>query len=227
MAGPLGEPLIAALERRGLRSFLMQSGDLSRLPWHRPTFAANVVEARGWLGAFAVAGATHLPQHEQVLRFLAGNGVEAPSLAPAKLARRAAVVSATASAFERVLKRVRPKMAFVVTCYAGLGHAFVLACRRQAILSVDLQHCPQDGAHMAYRWSVLPDSGFTTLPALFWNWTEKDAADIRRWADTLASPWHQSLHGGHTQLAGFQDAAWNARWTGPPSPETRILNVKS
>src|SRR5258708_34915420 len=41
------EPLIAALEGRGLTSFLMQSGEFSRLPWYRPTFAANLIGGRG------------------------------------------------------------------------------------------------------------------------------------------------------------------------------------
>jgi hypothetical protein len=117
-----------------------------------------------------------------------------------------------------VLRVVKPKMAFVVTYYADLGPAFVLACRRQGILSVDLQHCPQEGAHKAYGWSALPDKGYATLPAVFWNWTEKDAAYIRRWTSTLAAPWHRSVHGGHTQLVSFLDDSdprtldWDAKF---------------
>ncbi|HEY4125733.1 MAG TPA: hypothetical protein VGM36_14030, partial [Rhizomicrobium sp.] len=186
-----GEPLMAALEGRGLDMFLMQSGDLSRLPWHRPTFAANLVEARGWLRNLVFRKPIELPGHEAVLRYLDINGVPAPSFTRQALVRRAAIVSATASSFERVLRRVKPAFAFVVTYYAGLGHAFVLACRRQGILSIDMQHCPQEGAHKAYGWSNVPERGYTTLPALFWNWTENDAANIRNWTDKLASPWHR------------------------------------
>jgi hypothetical protein len=200
-----GEPLIAALEKRGLGAFLMQPGDLSRLPWHRPTFAANVIAAWGSLTGFAAAVPAELPDHEGVLQFLARNDVLAPSLGRAKLARRANMVFATATAFERVLRIVKPTLAFVVTYYAGLGHAFLLACRRQGILSIDLQHCPQEGAHKAYGWSAIPDTGYSTLPAVFWNWTEKDAEYIRRWTGTLALPWHRSVHGGHTQLMSFLD----------------------
>jgi hypothetical protein len=213
-----GEPLIAALEKRGLGTFLMQSGDLSSLPWHRPTFAANVIAARASLNRFAASIPAELPDHEPVVQFLARNGERAPSLSRANLARCASVVLATAAAFERVLRIVKPKLAFVVTYYADLGPAFMLACRRQGILSVDLQHCPQDGAHKAYGWSALPDRGYATLPALFWNWTEKDAACIRSWAGKLASPWHRSLHGGHTQLKSFLDdtdpetKGWDAKF---------------
>jgi len=96
-------------------------------------------------------------------------------------------------------------LAFVVNYYSGNGPAFVLACRRLGILSVDLQHCPQDGAHRAYGFSVLPERGYVTLPAVFWNWTQHDANYINRWAGTLAQPWHRGFHGGHPQLAGFLD----------------------
>lgn len=202
-----GEPVIAALENRGAKTLLMQRGDLSRLPWKRPTFAANLVEARGGLKSLFSSGTLDLPDHDRVLKFLAREGVSAPSLARATLARRTTEVAATASAFERILRAARPRIAFVVTYYAGLGHAFVLACRRLGILSVDVQHCPQDGLHKAYSWSSVPETGYTTLPAVFWNWTEAEAAAIRIWSDNLPARWHQSLHGGHTQLASFGGCA--------------------
>lgn len=213
-----GEPLMAALEMQGRGTFLMQSGDLSRLPWYRPTFAANLIGTSGTLAGFSATIPAELPDHDGVLRFLARSGVPVPSLDRAELVRRASVVFATAARFERVLRVVKPTLAFVVTFYAGLGAAFVLACRRQGILSVDLQHCPQEGAHKAYGWSALPDQGYGVLPAVFWNWTERDAAYIRGWADRLTLPWHRSMHGGHTQLAPFLDdgdsqtQAWDAKF---------------
>ena len=48
-----GEPVIVELEKRGLDSFLMQSGELIRLPWRRPTFAANMIAVWGTLAASA------------------------------------------------------------------------------------------------------------------------------------------------------------------------------
>ena len=211
-----GEPLIAALNKRGLGTFLMQDGDLSRLPWHRPTYAANVVSARGSLMGLVGRHSVAVPEHPRLLQFIADNGERAPSLGMDKLTRRARVVLATAAAFERVLRITKPRLAFVVAYYAGLGSAYVLACRRQGILSIDLQHCPQDGLHKAYGWSAPPRDGYTTLPALFWNWTAADAAYIGTWADTLELPWHRSLYGGNTQLSSLQDdsgalaVAWNA-----------------
>jgi hypothetical protein len=209
------EPVIAALERRGSSAFLMQSGDLARLPWHRPTYPANLVALRGNLLARIRSDAVvELPEHERVLAFLSENKVRAPSLSRSNLERRAHAVAATASAFESVLRRVKPKLAFVVTYYAGLGPAFMLACRRQRVMSIDLQHCPQEGAHKAYSWRGLPEKGYATLPAVFWNWTERDATDIQSWAGALALPWHRSLHGGHTQLFSYLNDADPATRTG-------------
>ena len=213
------EPLIAALERRGRTAFVIEGGNLGRLPWHRPTYAGNLIEARGFLTALGRKHPGELPEHEGVLEFLAGNGVQAPSLSRPALERFATTVLATATAFERVLRIVKPKLAFVVTYYSGLGPAFLLACRRQGILSVDLQHCAQEGAHKAYCWSSLPATGYSTLPAVCWNWTEADAAYNRGWASRLPLPWHSALHGGHTQLVPFLDAndpttrMWDARFS--------------
>jgi hypothetical protein len=213
-----GEPLIAELERRGQSTFLMQGGELSRLPWRRPTFAANMIALQGGLAAAASALPVELPDHDRVMQFLVQNDVPGDCISRDNLTRRGRAIFTTACAFERVLRIVKPTLAFVVTYYAGLGAAFLLACRRQGILSIDLQHCPQDGAHKAYGWSGLPDNGYATLPAVFWNWTEEDAAYIRGWAGKLASPWHRGIHGGHTQLAAFLDDSdprtqgWDAKF---------------
>ena len=92
------EPVIAALERQGLSTFLMQGGNLARLPWHRPTFAANLVALRGNLARITAGAPVQLPAHGPVLEFIARNNVLAPSLGRVNLQRRANSVSATASA---------------------------------------------------------------------------------------------------------------------------------
>jgi hypothetical protein len=202
-----GEPVMAALQRRGLNTFLMQTGDLSRLPWYRPTYAANVVAFRGVRRSASMTTSIEAPEHERVMAYLAANKVDAPSLAVAALTRRARMALAIAAEFERVLEVVRPALAFVVTYYADLGPAFLLACRRRCVLSVDLQHCPQEGAHKAYGWSALPQTGYAALPAVFWNWTQAEAAFIDEWTSRLAQPWHRSIHGGHVQLTPYLDDA--------------------
>jgi len=197
-----GEPLMALLEEDGQACFRLQAGDMRRAPWRHPTFAANMIEAAGQVLARRYRTSLALPDHGGVMQLLAKYGVTAPSLDPARLARRAAVLHATAALFERMLDVIRPRLAFTVTWYAGLGPAFLLACRRQGILSVDLQHCPQQGRHKAYRWNAVPDGGYALLPAVFWTWDQSEAAHIRDWAK---GPWHRALAGGHARRDALLD----------------------
>lgn len=205
-----GEALIAALERRGLATSLMQSGEVIRLPWRRPTFAANLVEAWGWLLSPLFAGKPALPGHAQIRAFLAKNGVRAPSLDAAALARRARHLGARTFLFEQLLKVIKPRLAFVVSYYAGLGPAFILACRRRRIASVDLQHAPLEGAPMAYKFSAYPATGYSTLPDLFWSWTRADA-------EAVGNSSHRSFCGGPPQWSLFdpgQDGLWDQAFAG-------------
>jgi hypothetical protein len=210
-----GEPVAAALERQGRRCFFMQSGNLARLPWSRPTYAANQIAGRAAIvAALTKSPALRLPDHPEVIRLVNEAGATAPSLAPERLAHRARVVTAKAAAFDRILNLVQPSIAFVVTYYAGLGHAFALACRRRGVLCVDLQHCPHDRFHRAYSWSTLPPHGYSTLPGLFWTWTDADAANVRGWSDSLAQRWHGAIAGGHPQIAGLGSCEGERLWQG-------------
>jgi hypothetical protein len=213
-----GEALMVALERRGLKTSLMQSGEPVRLPWRRPTFAANLVEAWGWLLSPLFRQKLALAGHPEVMAFLADNGVFAPSLAAAALARRARLLHASAFFFEQLLKAIKPRLAFVVSYYAGLGPAFILACRRRGILSIDLQHAPLEGAPMAYKFSAYPAAGYSTLPDVFWSWTRRDAEAVRH------AP-HHSVFGGPPQWSLFdpeQDCLWDQSFSGDYAREILI-----
>jgi hypothetical protein len=199
------EPLIAALAARDRTSFLMQGGTPVRQPWSRAAFPANLLSARGLLRAWRHRQTVALPGLDQVHTLLRGAGADAPSLARAGLEREARQLLSTAEEFVRVLAVVRPQIAFVVNYYSGLGPAFVLACRRLRILSVDVQHCPNEGTHMAYATTALPASGYSLLPAMFWTWTRQEADSIDAWTRPLTRPWHRSFAGGHPQLAPFLD----------------------
>jgi hypothetical protein len=213
-----GEPLIAAFEARGHETFLMQTGYLTRLPWYRPTYPAIVVESCGILKSLVTRLPLELPEHDGVLDFLTRNAVDAPSLSRIKLERHANLVAATAASFERVLRKVKPTLAFAVTYHARLGPAFLLACRRQGVLSVALQRTPHESAPQAYRWDALPSRGYATLPVVFWNWTRDETARLNDWASKLAVPWHSAIRGGHTQMAPYLDdqnpmtQTWDARF---------------
>jgi len=206
-----GEPVIAALEKNGKSTVVMQPGDFRRWPWKRPTLAASRLESRALLASYCDRRKPLLSDHEKVMALLAEQRVAAPSLSLERLTRRARLVAAGAKIFGKVLNRVKPRIAFAVNAAAGLGPAMMLACRRKAILSVDLQRCPRAGAPMGQGWSVLPDGGYATLPSVFWTW---DAGEAPALPD---NPFHHDLHGGHLQLAPFLDdadpatSAWDRR----------------
>jgi len=63
----------------------------------RPTFAASLVEAWGWLLSPLFVRKPALPGHAAVVAFLAENGVYARSLDAVALARRAGCLHASAS----------------------------------------------------------------------------------------------------------------------------------
>src|SRR5690242_3515584 len=92
-----GEPLIAALEARGRKTLLMQTGYLGRLPWYRPTYPANLIESRSVLKSLLTRLPVELPGHGGVLDFLARNGLNAPSLSRPRLGRQASLVAGAAA----------------------------------------------------------------------------------------------------------------------------------
>jgi len=214
----LCDPLISHLHEKGVSTLLMQRGDL-RLPWSRPTFAANTIV--NWARLFAVGSglskrlARRLPDHERVMEFLRANGVPTDGLQTNDLSDRAAIITAGAYAFERLLKVVRPSMCIMVGYFWGMAHAMTLACRRRGVLSVELQ---REGRRTeAYCWSVIPESGYPVLPAVFWCWTPEEAAGIDVWCKNLNAPWHRGLHGGHPQMP---------QWFDDDDAQTRISDAE-
>jgi hypothetical protein len=218
-----GEPIVAALEKDGKSTVIVQPGDFRRWPWKRATLPASRLESLALLHSLGDRRRPALPGHEAVVAFLGGQGVVAPSLSRERLTRRARLVAAGAEIVGTILDRVKPRIAFAVNAAAGLGPAFMLACRRKAILSVDLQRCPRAGAPMGQGWSALPDGGYATLPSVFWTWDAGEAPALP------ASPFHRDLHGGHMQLAPFLDdgdpvtAAWDRRLLSFGSAEREII----
>jgi len=203
-----GEPILTELERQGKSSLLLQSGDLRRFPGYRASIAASTIAAQGVLAASFNRKKAHLPALDAVAAYVAQQAIAAPSLRRRQLTERARLVDATANVFERLLDRVRPTLAFVVNCAAGLGPAFVLACRRSGVHSIDVQRAPYAGAPMAYCWERLPAEGYATMPDVFWSWCAQEERHLPR------SAIHRSLIGGHTQLAALDntDSAENQSW---------------
>jgi hypothetical protein len=203
------DPLISELDARGETTLLMQRGNLERRPQSRPTFAVNTVINWAHLRAGPLRMLSQpvisVPDYDAVLGSISQSGVPTLGLSGDALRARAAAVSTAASAFERLLGIVRPSLCFMVGYFWGMGHALTLACRRRGILSIELQREGRSGEHEAYRWTKVPENGYGILPAVFWTWTEADAAAIETWTGRLKHPWHRAVHGGHPQVATWLD----------------------
>lgn len=191
-------PLITQLHQKGCSTLIMQRGSLQQQPRSSPVLAANTIENWGPLFAAGLGLSKRLtsafPDHNSVVKFLEHRGAPTRALAPGLLRKKAAAVVATAYGFEQVLKIVRPSICFMMTL--GFGQALALACRRQGILSVEVQRSGIGSRILEYCWSALPENGYTVLPAVFWTWTGEEASAVRTWSDNLKLPWHRSICGG-------------------------------
>lgn len=111
--------------------------------------------------------------------------------------------------FEKCFKGKRPSSVFLTCFYAELTMALTLACRRQRIPCVELQHGQQGEWHTMYtHWSRLPRRGYDLIPDQFWMWGVPAARRVQAW---LRSPGRQVFVGGNPWLgwrsekARFQD----------------------
>ena len=213
------DPLIAELHRKGRSTFLMQRGNPVRLPRAGPVLAANTIENWGTLFATGLQLWRHLdaafPDHESVEKILHRHGAPTYAISPVLLRKKSAAVATTAYGFERVLRIVKPSICFMVTPVTG--YALALACRRCGVLSVEMQRSGLGSRCERYSWSAVPEQGYSVLPAVFWTWTEDDAAAIERWSTKLERPWHRSICGGHPQLSA---------WLDDHDPQTQVLDAR-
>jgi hypothetical protein len=107
------------------------------------------------------------------------------------------MIRAASRLFESLLAASGAKIAILAHYYNALGMAFVLACHRVGIPTVDVQHGWQLGDHAAYMdWCSLPPSGYELLPRLFWCWSQEEVDGINAWA-TGARTAHWAVLGGN------------------------------
>jgi hypothetical protein len=117
-----------------------------------------------------------------------------------KLLCRTNSIKRLAMFWEKKLRRVHPKLVFMVTYYGDLGLALNLACTWLGIPSVDIQHGVQGDYHVAYgRWNNVPDTGYELLPHIFWCWSEDEKNAIDSWNNSCANR-HQAIAGGNPWL---------------------------
>jgi len=152
----------------------------------------------------ARVGSATLPEHAGVTGWLRSNDLHTESAEVDRILSDASRVATLAKVFGKLLVAARPRIAFVVGYYSVETMAFLLACRRLHIASVDIQHGVQGALHPAYAAWPRP-MGFVheLLPDRFWVWSEWEQQVVDAWA-----------HGtGHGAIVGGNP--WMDVWTQP------------
>jgi hypothetical protein len=107
--------------------------------------------------------------------------------------------------FEKKLKKIQPKIVFVVWYYGVYGASMILACRRLSIPTVDIQHGVQGDLHAAYgSWLNVPKHGYNILPNYFWCWSKDEMNVINKWNNSIEN--HEAIVGGNVLLE-----KWNSK----------------
>lgn len=102
-----------------------------------------------------------------------------------RMRNRMAKIFSLSKYYEKILVKARPKTAFVVSYYGDQQLAFLLACKRLSIYSVDIQHGVQGEFHLAYgSWFKVPSNGYKLLPNDFFVWSEAEKSEITKWMHT-------------------------------------------
>lgn len=199
-------PVAEAFARAGNTSLVLQPGERQRLPRSQVTYSVNWVDR--WsriVTKFLVGPDEDFPGFPEFERFLHAEGINLACFDRKAMKQSAARIYYMSHFFGRILARTKPKLVVVVSYYHEIGYALLHACRTRSILTVDIQHGGQGGAHEAYnRWHGLPSDGYSVLPSIFWNWSQRDANYIREWC-TPQEAWHDSIWGGHPQLESWFD----------------------
>lgn len=103
-----------------------------------------------------------------------------------------------------IIKKTHIKACFMICYYSLEGMALCLACRKQGIPSIDIQHGIQGSGHRAYsRWTKVPQNGYELLPTLFWCWSDYEAETISDWGE-IAGNQHKVIVAGNPWLDKFQ-----------------------
>ena len=108
-----------------------------------------------------------------------------------------------------IIKRMQIKACLMICYYSLEGMALCLACKKQGIPSIDIQHGVQGSGHRAYsRWTKVPQQGYELLPRIFWCWSDYEANIISEWGKR-AGDQHKAIVAGNPWLNKYQEFTKN------------------
>lgn len=101
--------------------------------------------------------------------------------------------------FDEVLRVIRPKAVFLV--FSPGQQALIRACKKNRIITIDIQHGFLDGYHPMYtHWTNIPDKGYKQLPDFYWLWEQQSKHYIAASCPN-GNRHHKPIVGGNSWLA--------------------------
>lgn len=204
------DPILAHARQRGLSGVLWTPTHQHRSPRFTPSCfiqpAIDRANVTGALRARLGGGNARLSALPQVTSWLRQRGFSDGAFDIGKVVSDAFRVRAIAHLYRRMLRRTRPRLAFIVGFYGVEGMAFVLACRSCGIPVVDIQHGVQGDMHPAYAAWPAPVDGtaHALLPDRFWVWSDWERDVIHRWAHGSR---HAAVVGGNPWMDVWQQGS--------------------
>jgi len=105
--------------------------------------------------------------------------------------------------FEKILKKNRPKIVYLVCFYDMYSMAMSLACHRLNIKVIEYQHGFLNDYYSMYtKWSNVPSSGYELIPDIFWVWDNETKNKIDEWANSTSK--HSAIAGGNMWLSYYK-----------------------
>ena len=84
--------------------------------------------------------------------------------------------------YREILKRVKPKTAYVLCYYCNSTQPFLIAAKLEGIKVIEMQHGVQSSLHLAYgNWTNIPEKGYINFPDVVYNWDENSSQIISQY----------------------------------------------
>ena len=107
-------------------------------------------------------------------------------LSKSEMRKKIAKIKALISYYNTILEDTKPKICYIGAYYGDHQLAFILACKKLGIKTVDIQHGVQGEFHLAYsNWLKVPNEGYAQLPDYFSVWSEEEKTCIEKWNNNL------------------------------------------
>ncbi len=123
----------------------------------------------------------------------------------AELVKRLEHIIEYSSFYSTILESARPDLAFVVCYYHDSALAFINACRKRGVRSVEMQHsiiCRNDWNWN--HWDLASEACLDFLPEYFWAWSDK-YAEMLLPSPALERDFLQPLVGGNLWIPAWKE----------------------